>query len=372
MNRLIFYFFLFCHFISVSDAFVENTVKGYPNCMACHHSPTGGGILTEYGRSISAEMMSTWKLGKASHQPFFGLVKNQERVHLGGHIRTMQIRSETPNSKVGRLFLMQRNIEALVKFDKVSLVGTVGTLEGPEGTPEKGDFLSERHFLLWETSDFSRMRIGKFRQAYGLNDPNHTRLNKQSLGFGSQSETYGMEFIHLYDWGEIIASTAIGKLASEKVRLEEKSFSGQLTYYHQGQARSTINILHGQDDQEGERTLVGVNGIFPIIGKDLFSSYQLDLSLIKDLRNPDEDSLKGVYGFWNIAYDITKGLMGYLLVEYARPDFETLSSQVVSPGLGVRWLPLAHFEFQLEHQFRQLYVRQGTEQRTWVLFHLYL
>ena len=34
--------------------------KQYPRCTACHYSPSGGGLLTSYGRSLSREEISTF------------------------------------------------------------------------------------------------------------------------------------------------------------------------------------------------------------------------------------------------------------------------------------------------------------------------
>ena len=70
-------------------AFVENITHGYVNCTACHVSPAGGGLLNEYGRSLSSELMSTWGWNGAE-DPAFGLVKNTKTITFGGDFRSIQ------------------------------------------------------------------------------------------------------------------------------------------------------------------------------------------------------------------------------------------------------------------------------------------
>ena len=158
--------------------FVENSTKGYVNCMACHVAPNGGGVLTDYGRSLSAELMSTWKVTKGFENPFYGGVKNTENIKFGGQYRVIQVYAENDQVEIKKQFTMQNNLEFAVKYMKAYFVGTVGRVEGPDETPEKGNFLSERHYALWETSEDTRLRVGKFRQHFGINHPNHTRFVK--------------------------------------------------------------------------------------------------------------------------------------------------------------------------------------------------
>src|ERR1700722_15897581 len=47
-------------------AFPEMARHGYTQCTACHVSPAGGGVLTEYGRELSSDLLSTWSHGNES------------------------------------------------------------------------------------------------------------------------------------------------------------------------------------------------------------------------------------------------------------------------------------------------------------------
>lgn len=351
-----------------SLGYVENTLKGYANCMACHHSPSGGGILTPYGRSLSSEMMSTFKTEKFQ-DPFFGLVRNSENLQWGGDIRAVQINTETDQLKRGRLFLMQRNIEVMARQGNVAFIGTLGTQEGPKEVPEKGKVLSERHYALWSVSEDTRLRIGKFRLVYGLNDPNHTRLVKEKLGFGSYSETYQLELSKFYEWGELFISADLGKM-DPALNNEEKRFSSQLTFYRQENSRHSINVLRALDVQKNERTLFGVNGIFPVFGS-LYSSYQLDFIDKKVFQDRTSNS-QGTAGFFNLGSQIVKGIWPYLVYEFYQEDLEKSDTQISSPGVGVRALPVAHFEVQAEYQAREIKQSSKLEQRGWVMVHIYL
>ena len=101
-----------------AHGFVENTVKGYANCTACHVSPNGGGVLTDYGRSLSSELMSTWKVAKGFENPFYGAVKNTENIKFGGQYRTIQVFAENDQVNVKKQFTMQSNLEFAVKYMK--------------------------------------------------------------------------------------------------------------------------------------------------------------------------------------------------------------------------------------------------------------
>lgn len=359
-------------FTGSAYSFVENTTKGYANCMACHISPNGGGILTDYGRSLSAELMSTWRVAKGFEQPYYGVASNSKHLLLGGQFRTIQVYAENNQVKLKRRFTMQNNLEFALKYSGALLVGTIGRREGPESDEEKGEFLSERHFLLWEVSPEARLRVGKFRQHFGINHPNHTRFVKNNLGFGSNSETYNFEYSHFFDWGEINTSTSLGKFYEDPNDDDgRRNLALNLTHYLGGNSRLGLSLLREKSDQY-KRGIFGANALFPL-SKSLSFRSELDFEVKKILQNNSyQETEWGLYGDHQLVWQVYRGIFSYLIFEHAQSNLSENLTQINSPGVGFQFLPIPHFEFQLEYQ-RRLYKREPSnpEHRGFLAFHLY-
>lgn len=371
MNKLILAA-LFTLLASNGHAFVENTVHGYANCMACHVAPTGGGILTEYGRSLSSELMSTIKT-KNFQNPFYGLAKNTPTIKWGGQIRQIQTRREDDTRKRGQSFLMQNNLEAAMYVKDFVFVGTVGTREGPESAvPKKGEFLSERHYVLWNIDNTVRVKAGKFRQTYGLNDPNHARLTKTGLQFGSQSETYGLEVFKFFEQGEVVLSTSLGRIDIPDDFNTEKNVALQATHYLGGKSRLTGNVLIGESERT-RRALLGVNGVFPLFSKKNVLRFEVDYQMSQILTGgPKPEKDHGVFGNLLVGRKLFQGFLGYFIYEHSQTNLrQTRQSLTTSPGLGFQWLPIAHVELQFEHQYRTVVANDNPEHRSFLMLHLY-
>lgn len=356
-----------------AQSFVENTVHGYPNCVACHVNPTGGGILNDYGRVLSSELMSTIKT-KNFQNPFYGLVHNTPTVKWGGQVRTIQTRSENNFRERGRSFLMQNNLEAAVYVKDFIAVATVGTREGPkEFNPDKGDFISERHYLLWNIDQTTRVKVGKFRQAFGLQDPNHTRLTKNLLGFGSYSETYQLEVMKFFESGEAILATSLGDINSPNNQQKERNVSAQVTHYAGGKSRLTANVLLGESSGT-RRALYGINGIVPI-GLHNLMRFELDYQVSEQLvtSGPRNDKTNALVGNMLLGRKFFRGFLGYFVYEHSQTDLDnSRQSLTTSPGVGFQWLPISHFELQFEHQYRTAYAQKDNpEHRSFLALHVY-
>jgi hypothetical protein len=368
MNRVALFIFFSISTLR-SYGFVENITHGYVNCMACHVSPSGGGLLNDYGRSLSRELMSTWGWGN-SEQPFFGAINNKDWFKIGGDYRSIQTYFENSQVKQGKQFEMQKNIELGFNFSKGWIIGTLGTQEGPTGTPEKGQFLSERHFLLWDLTDEIKVRAGKFRLNFGLNDPNHTRSTKQPLGFGSNSESYILEVSKFTENDEVFISADLGRIDIPRNTSREKSLSVNYANYFNEKSKIGTSFLLGESGTS-RRSLFGLYGI-----SSLFENYivkgEADYQISQAAALPREHK-ELLATAWTLGYQAAKGVLPYFVAEHLQQDLSDSTTQQSSAGIGIQWLPIPHIEIQAEFKKQSNRSAEVSQSDSgWIIFHLYL
>ena len=151
MQSKIFFFILtgiIASFQSIARAFPEMVRKGYQNCTACHVAPEGGGLLTDYGRSMSAEILSTWNY-KGEEAVGHGLLPDPPSwLRFGGDFRFIQSYLDNPVATTGRFFPMQEDLDIGLHTESLWLVGALGLQGGPKENPDVGRFVSHHFYAL--------------------------------------------------------------------------------------------------------------------------------------------------------------------------------------------------------------------------------
>lgn len=349
-------------------AFVENVSHGYPNCMACHVSPTGGGTLNDYGRSLSKELMSTWSWNK-SEQVLFGALPENEKLKIGGDIRWIQSHFENSNIRQGRNFLMQQNIELAYHIAKTWIVGSFGTIEGPKQVPQKGEFLSERHYLLSEWGEGLFVRVGKFKTQFGVNDPNHNRFTRSSLGFGAGSETYNLEISKFSENDELFIGTSLGRLDTPREKRSEKNINLTYARYFGEKNKVGVSGLFGESPAT-RRSLVGVFGVLALPWETTLV-VEVDIQRSYASLKPEE-KIDGIFSNSKWMLEPFKGVKPYAIAEYRQNNMKDKYTMTTGSGLGLQWLPIPHIELQME--FQKLHSRLSPNDNAdsaWALAHYY-
>jgi hypothetical protein len=205
--------FLLAATILASEASAEPMflAKQYTRCTACHYSPTGGGLLTPYGRLLSHRELST--TGGTETAPAAGAEDDSKGeqaflygalgdalgpVHLGLEMRSSRLRVVFPGGSQDMNLLMNLDLIGAVRKNGWTAYGTVGREPDNSavrnGRTEPGaEFISYEHWIAYETDKGFRIRAGRFLPAYGVRFADHTAYTRINLDLDRNDQVYGLE-----------------------------------------------------------------------------------------------------------------------------------------------------------------------------------
>ena len=160
---------------------------GYTSCAQCHVDPSGGGVLTEYGRG-QAEIFMRSTYGKHAEEPgpikdfAFGVPLPKE-VQLQGDVRSLifprPVDAEAKEWML-RFILMQADLRAHVKLGGFHAYGSAGYVsEGADGawissnTGTGDNAVSREHWLGYDVTKGLMVRAGRLALPFGIRTEEH-------------------------------------------------------------------------------------------------------------------------------------------------------------------------------------------------------
>lgn len=256
---------------------------GYQGCNSCHASPSGGGTITGYGRTISEEI-STFG-GEGTGAVLAGVLRATppESVLIGGDTRYVRI--QTPH--FAKSFMMQNDVEVVFSPSaEISVAATVGRYGDDAESLE-----SRRAYVLWQPNEYVHARVGRWMPNFGLMIPDHTAVTKKKLDFGEGHESFNGELGLRSQYGEVFLTVAAPVGTTVELKGEPAPSTTATTYSYIGRAAAYV----------AEKAQVGV-------------SYRA-------MAHPDLKwhHTPGVFGSWGITRD------AYVMAEYDR-DFEFVNA----------------------------------------------
>jgi hypothetical protein len=198
---------------AAASAFAEPMflAKQYTRCTACHYSPSGGGLLTPYGRLLShRELSTTGGNGTApaagdeddphGEQAFlYGALGDAlGPAHFGVEMRPSHLRIGFPGGHQDMNMLMNLDLIGAVQTKGWTVYGMVGR-EPPNSAIRDGhvqpdaQFVSYEHWVGYQSDDGFGFRAGRLLPAYGIRFADHTAFTRIYLGFDRNDQVYGAE-----------------------------------------------------------------------------------------------------------------------------------------------------------------------------------
>ena len=295
---------------------------GYSSCSSCHVSPSGGGVLTKYGRSLSEEM-STWSYENEGQFLYYG---TPDWLLLGGDIRWVNVSKKSDTAETSKIFFMQTEAEvALSPIKGLTFVGSVGKYN------EGNKYEFRRNFVLLDIGEHFHFRLGKYFSSYGLFVPDHTSYTHPGQG----NESYNLETSVLGVVGEFTLGAIGGR--DRSVQLTDKdgykindeangyNIKGSLFLF----SNNVIgySYLSFNDDRHGPYAILSMG--------DTYLLTQFDFL---------ED---GQQAFNELGYEVGRGITSSVGYQWRiRKGVAVDKFQA-----KVTWFPRPHFEFQSTYEY---------------------
>ncbi len=333
-----------------SQAFPEMVRHGYANCMTCHLSPDGGGVLTAYGRSLSREVLSTW--GAEGEERFAYLVTTPEWLNLGGDVRGLQAFSNRieGNRVVERAqtVLMQIDAEAAAQIEKWTVAVSLGRQSEVSANNTGSTILSRRHYVNYRPTDNFSFRLGRFQLPYGINLADHFVSIKRGLRWDDGSESYNLEAAYLGENYDLFLTASLGRPDNEKLN-RDRGVSIRGSRFLNDRYKVGASYFYGSSPL-GNRHVAGPYAILGFT-PHWFLLAEVDFQHLTPATGPIG---AGLTSYLKLDHEFYKGIHLYLTHEYGKLDWTKTSSENQAFGIGTQLFLRPHLELNLSFQKQQI------------------
>jgi hypothetical protein len=193
------------------------------DCGGCHYSPTGGGLINDWGRSTRAV---TWGgtgdgLPHGDARGFDDAGAATLQADVGADARVLAL---VPlNTNVGSpalLVPMLLELEGVAAYGPLEAYASVTPRPGTPGAPYL--VFSREHWLLLRVADQATLRVGRVVLPFGLRLPDHTQYVREDFGFDPWGQSYALELDLTRDNAALSAAAFAGDLTSVPSARQER------------------------------------------------------------------------------------------------------------------------------------------------------
>lgn len=350
---------------SVASAFPDLIRHGYVNCNACHVSPTGGGMMSPYGRALSKELLSA-SSGEREAEFLHGLLPESTLnswLNVGGDVRVLQLHREDPNRRVGRPIPMQANIDLAAVSEKFTAMISIGQ---PDQVTRGVRPVAPKYYVMWNAQDELALRAGKFMPAFGINVAYHTLPTRQGLALGAGQEREAVEGVWSGETWNFAGS--VSRSARElPFESREDLVTTQVHRTVGSSHRVGASWLTGATPSQ-RREATSLHGAF---GFTEHLAYLTEFTW-QTLHRTGTSSSTGLYHFSQLLWEARKGWNLYLMEDYQMTDLGDTKTLADSRGAGLRYFPRPHIELDFAwFKKRRAVIADRYDDEAWILLHYY-
>lgn len=340
---------------------------GYTACANCHTDPSGGGLLTRYGRAQAAILLSTPWADSLNEEPgrykdfLFGAMELPEAIDAQAWLRSGYMATYSGSKLVDdRLLFMRGDVGSHIRLGAFRASGTLGIATKDSArlaqqawvtSNESGANLVSREFWLGYSAldDALLVRAGRMNLPFGLRNIEHTSwVRSQTHTDTNQQQQYGVSVAYNSEniRGELMGIVGNYQLSPDMYR--ERGYSGYAEYAVTPRYAVGVSGLftHAEADiSTGAPTNRQAYGLFarasPI--KPLVLLAETDFTV----RSPKgSESKVGNVSLLQADFELIQGLHTLMTGELLIPG----GSEAASPRLWLSlwWFAVAHLDARFD------------------------
>lgn len=346
--------------------------RQYTRCATCHYAPSGGGLLTPYGRSLSREDLST--TGKSQpgssaqdrEQAFLwgALGESLGPVSLGFDVRPSHLGVDFAGGSARRDFLMNADLLAAYRKNGWTAYGEIGRQPRSGGT--KID--SYEHWVGYQAEKGFGFRVGRLLPAYGIHLADHTAFTRAALGLDSFDQVYGLELSHTDERRLLQLTLAPGRAESILHDDGRRAFTAAGRFQFDMSPKSVLvisGLFRGGARLQARNGAAGMAfGFAPV--------RRLSVWTEADAQFREGISGAPAYTFFNeTGFEVYRGVW-LKFSPQLRTEFGRTSAAVFRTAFEINLLPRTHWNLGLSY-YRDQDRSSDLVTKTWLAqLHLYL
>ena len=345
----------------------------YSGCIQCHADPSGGGLLTSYGRAQSETLLRT-RYGKppedeeeeSTYGNFaWGLWKGdpKDMLLVGADVRELYYNQSTQNApNLSKFIWMQADAEAQLHIDRFRANGTIGYAEqgalpaSLTRNPDK-NLISRTHWLGVELDTDKKMmvRAGRLNLPFGLRSIEHTlwarTATRTDINSGQQD---GVAFA--YNGGQLRGElmAVLGNLQLRPYDYHEYGYSGYVEYTPKSRLAVGVSSLltHAALDIETETPLWRhAHGLFGRYSPKPWVVLGLEQDLVLTSQpgsaSVPHNNIAGTVGYLTADFEPLQGVHLMTTLEDRQNDFSRGGFSWGAWG-GAGWFFLPHADVRAD------------------------
>lgn len=342
----------------------------YTGCATCHIDPSGGFLLTAYGRAQTQTLLSTFGHGPPGDEVDrrsefgFGLVRLPPWLILGATVRdayywTKEV-SPVNAAATSQNLLMQADLRAAVTQDRFVATGSLGYLHNghyaDQITPGDRDVLVSREFWvgyhLGEDQQ-TLIRAGRMYLPFGLRVIEHTFDVRKMTGTDIDSQQqYGASIFHEGEnyHAELMAIAGNYQIHPDNYR--QRGYAGYAEFSLRPRLQFGISSLITYQKLDPDLLQSAVHGAHGVTLRWSPAPNTVVLAEADILHSLISGSINhvGYAGVAQLDYEFLRGLHGMGTIEfYLPPQERALWSN--REWLSAAWFTFPHLDLRLDGIF---------------------